>query len=91
MREFDRVRNDLAIANRIVAHEDAVDAYGHVSMRNPQNPNHFFMARRRSNEGGNSCDSREQYDEALNRGIIGGPSRQMARGGALRIRRVDSG
>ena len=45
MREFDRIRNDLVIANRILAHEDAVDAYGHVSMRNPQNPNHFFMAR----------------------------------------------
>jgi ribulose-5-phosphate 4-epimerase/fuculose-1-phosphate aldolase len=45
MRELDRVRNDLVVANRILAKEDVVDAYGHVSMRSPQNPRHFFMSR----------------------------------------------
>ena len=45
MLEFDRIRKDLVVANRILAREDVVDAYGHVSMRNPQNPHHFFMAR----------------------------------------------
>src|SRR5437773_887299 len=36
--------NELVIANRILAHEDVVDAYGHVSVRNPSNPERFFMA-----------------------------------------------
>jgi HCOMODA/2-hydroxy-3-carboxy-muconic semialdehyde decarboxylase len=42
--DFNRIRTDLVIANRILANEDVVDGYGHVSMRNPRNPNHFFMA-----------------------------------------------
>jgi HCOMODA/2-hydroxy-3-carboxy-muconic semialdehyde decarboxylase len=33
------------IANRILAKEDVVDAYGHVSIRHPDNPNHFMIAR----------------------------------------------
>src|ERR1043166_1784776 len=36
--------NELVIANRILAKEDVVDAYGHVSVRNPENPERFFMA-----------------------------------------------
>jgi ribulose-5-phosphate 4-epimerase/fuculose-1-phosphate aldolase len=37
--------NDLVIANRILAREDVVDAYGHVSVRHPQRPDRFFLAR----------------------------------------------
>jgi HCOMODA/2-hydroxy-3-carboxy-muconic semialdehyde decarboxylase len=37
--------NDLVIANRILANEDVVDAYGHVSMRDPEDPQRFFLAR----------------------------------------------
>jgi len=37
--------NDLVIANRILAHQEVVDAYGHVSVRHPENPRHFFLAR----------------------------------------------
>ena len=33
------------IANRILAKEDVVDAYGHVSIRHPDKPNHFFISR----------------------------------------------
>ena len=36
---------DLVIANRILAREDVVDAYGHVSVRNPENPRQFFLSR----------------------------------------------
>jgi ribulose-5-phosphate 4-epimerase/fuculose-1-phosphate aldolase len=36
--------NELVIANRILAKEDVVDAYGHVSVRNPEDPQRFFMA-----------------------------------------------
>jgi len=37
--------NDLVIANRILAHEQVVDAYGHVSVRHPERPDRFFLAR----------------------------------------------
>ena len=33
------------IANRILAKEDVVDAYGHISIRHPDNPKHFFISR----------------------------------------------
>jgi len=39
---------ELVIANRILANEDVVDAYGHVSVRNPEAPEHFFLAHSRS-------------------------------------------
>jgi HCOMODA/2-hydroxy-3-carboxy-muconic semialdehyde decarboxylase len=45
MHALDRVKNDLVVANRILANEDVVDAYGHVSLRHPANPHRFFMAR----------------------------------------------
>ena len=40
----------LAAANRILAHEDVVDAFGHVSIRDPDNPKRYIMARSRSPE-----------------------------------------
>src|SRR4051794_21021799 len=45
MSSLDTVIQDLVIANRILAKEDVVDAYGHVSMRHPDNPKRFFIAR----------------------------------------------
>ena len=36
---------DLVIANRILAKEDVVDAYGHVSIRHPDHPHRFLIAR----------------------------------------------
>src|SRR6266700_7238357 len=39
------VIQDLVIANRVPAKEEVVDAYGHVSLRHPDNPNHFLIAR----------------------------------------------
>ena len=35
----------LVLANRILSMEGVVDAYGHVSMRNPENPDSFFISR----------------------------------------------
>ena len=35
---------DLVVANRILAAEDIVDAYGHVSVRHPQKPDRFLIA-----------------------------------------------
>jgi len=40
----DKALNELVIANRILANENVVDAYGHVSVRHPKNPERFFMA-----------------------------------------------
>src|SRR5215475_7475723 len=40
----DEALNELVIANRILANENVVDAYGHVSVRHPKNPERFFMA-----------------------------------------------
>lgn len=39
------VIEDLVTANHILANEGVLDGYGHVSMRNPVNPNHYFLAR----------------------------------------------
>jgi len=42
---YDDIVRDLVIANRILAKEEVVDAYGHVSIRHPDNPNRFLIAR----------------------------------------------
>jgi len=40
----ERLITELVIANRILAREDVVDAYGHVSVRHPESPGHFFLS-----------------------------------------------
>jgi HCOMODA/2-hydroxy-3-carboxy-muconic semialdehyde decarboxylase len=45
MANLDNIIQDLVIANRILAKEDVVDAYGHISVRHPDNPKHFFISR----------------------------------------------
>ena len=44
------VRTELALANRIVANEGIIDAFGHVSMRHPDNPNAYLLSRSRAPE-----------------------------------------
>jgi ribulose-5-phosphate 4-epimerase/fuculose-1-phosphate aldolase len=41
---------DLMLANRILAHEDVLDAYGHVSVRHPTKPGAYLLSRSRSPE-----------------------------------------
>jgi ribulose-5-phosphate 4-epimerase/fuculose-1-phosphate aldolase len=41
---------DLVIANRILAHEGVVDAYGHISVRHPERSDRFFLSASRSPE-----------------------------------------
>ena len=43
-------RRELALANRMVANEGVIDAFGHVSMRHPDNPNRYFLSRSRAPE-----------------------------------------
>ena len=47
---LDSVVDDLVAANRVLAHEGVVDAFGHVAARHPERPDHFLMSRSRSPE-----------------------------------------
>ncbi len=40
-----KVLEDLAAAYRVLAAEGVIDAYGHVSIRHPGNPNRYLMSR----------------------------------------------
>ncbi len=42
--------NELVLANRILAANGVVDAFGHVSVRHPHNPNRYLLSRSRSPE-----------------------------------------
>lgn len=50
MKSLDQTINDLVIGNRVLAHENIVDAYGHISVRHPQRPDRFLLSRSRSPE-----------------------------------------
>jgi ribulose-5-phosphate 4-epimerase/fuculose-1-phosphate aldolase len=44
------LRVELARANRILANEGIIDAFGHISARHPGNPNRYFISRHRASE-----------------------------------------
>ena len=50
MDDLEQSISDLVIANRILAKEDVVDAYGHVSIRHPSKPDHYLLSRSLSPE-----------------------------------------
>jgi HCOMODA/2-hydroxy-3-carboxy-muconic semialdehyde decarboxylase len=43
-------RAELSLANRMVANEGIIDAFGHVSMRHPDNPHRYLLSRSRAPE-----------------------------------------
>jgi ribulose-5-phosphate 4-epimerase/fuculose-1-phosphate aldolase len=45
MRSIERAIADLVIANRILAHHGVFNEYGHISVRHPDKPGHFLLAR----------------------------------------------
>jgi HCOMODA/2-hydroxy-3-carboxy-muconic semialdehyde decarboxylase len=47
---LDQLKHDLMAANRILARENVVDGYGHVSARHPDDPGQFLLSRSRSPE-----------------------------------------
>lgn len=47
---LDAARYELALANRIIAHEGVLDGFGHVSIRHPHDPSRYLLARSRSPE-----------------------------------------
>jgi HCOMODA/2-hydroxy-3-carboxy-muconic semialdehyde decarboxylase len=44
MADLTSLTRDLVVANRILARENVVDAYGHVSVRHPDDPRRFLLA-----------------------------------------------
>jgi HCOMODA/2-hydroxy-3-carboxy-muconic semialdehyde decarboxylase len=50
MADYITCSRDLVIANRILAREGVVDAYGHVSVRHPDSPQRFLLSQSRSPE-----------------------------------------
>jgi ribulose-5-phosphate 4-epimerase/fuculose-1-phosphate aldolase len=48
MNDLKRILDELVTANRIVAQEGVVDAFGHVSIRHPDDPERYFLSRSRS-------------------------------------------
>ncbi len=59
MSDIDQVRNDLVIANRVLALENVVDAYGHVSVRHPARPDRVLLSRSRSPQLVDASDIQE--------------------------------
>ena len=47
---LEKALRDVVIANRILAHEGVVDAYGHVSVRHPLDPRRYLLSRSRAPE-----------------------------------------
>ncbi len=50
MENLDKAIDELVTANRILANENIVDAYGHVSIRHPVTPGRFLLSRSLSPE-----------------------------------------
>ena len=46
----EQLLEELVIANHILANENVVDSFGHISVRNPENPSSFFLSCSRSPE-----------------------------------------
>jgi HCOMODA/2-hydroxy-3-carboxy-muconic semialdehyde decarboxylase len=62
-----QAREDVAVANRILAHEGLLDAFGHVSIRHPANPERFLISRHRAPE-------LVQADDIVELGLDGEPA-----------------
>ncbi|MGH6769828.1 MAG: class II aldolase/adducin family protein [Xanthobacteraceae bacterium] len=45
---LDEARYELALASRMLANENVLDAFGHVSMRHPSDPTRYLLPRSRS-------------------------------------------
>jgi len=48
MTDLSQIKDDLVTANRILADNNVLDSFGHVSIRHPDNPGHFLMSRARA-------------------------------------------
>ncbi len=48
MSKLDYLLEELVTANRILAREEVVDSFGHISVRHPDNPQRFLLSRARA-------------------------------------------
>ena len=48
MTDLDLLKDDFVTANRILVDNNVLDSFGHVSIRHPDNPGRFLMARARA-------------------------------------------
>jgi HCOMODA/2-hydroxy-3-carboxy-muconic semialdehyde decarboxylase len=62
-----QAREDVAVANRILAHEGLLDAFGHVSIRHPAHAERFLISRHRAPE-------LVQADDIVELGLDGEPA-----------------
>ena len=46
--DLSEIRYQVALANRLLANEGVLDAFGHVSMRHPSDPGRYLLSRSRS-------------------------------------------
>jgi HCOMODA/2-hydroxy-3-carboxy-muconic semialdehyde decarboxylase len=59
MSKLDTLLEELVTANRILAREEVVDSFGHISARHPERPDRFFLSRARAPD----CIEREDLME----------------------------
>ena len=73
MSYLDYLLEEIVTANKILAREDVVDSFGHISVRHPDNPNHFLMSRARAPD----CVEKDDIMEVTLEGeLIGDDDRQ---------------
>ena len=48
MPDLSDIRYQVALANRMLANEGVLDAFGHVSLRHPADPDRYLLSRSRS-------------------------------------------
>jgi ribulose-5-phosphate 4-epimerase/fuculose-1-phosphate aldolase len=72
MGRVEDARRDLIIGNRILSNEGVVDAYGHISVRNPDASDRFFLSRSLAPEF-------VDFDDLIELGLDGEPTRSETR------------
>ncbi len=70
MADIAALKQELVTANRILAKENVLDSFGHITVRHPEKPNHFFMSRARAPEVLDEGDILEMTLE----GVVVGPT-----------------
>lgn len=68
------LRYELAVANRILANEGAFDAFGHVSLRHPDDPGRYLLSRSRAPQ---LVEPGDIYEFTLDSKPVTPPSVQM--------------
>lgn len=68
MADLNLLLKDLVTANHILANENVLDSFGHVSVRHPDKPGHFIMSRARAPQ---QCELVDLMEFTLEGKIIG--------------------